>query len=238
MKRDAPELLADEPIEFAPVLVERLDPIVDRRPRFAAFIRQRNEFAFQGPRPFRGLRPPLRQVEKKVGHPVERRVLMAKNLRIGQRTDGQLMGVVRPDRETPIGFEFELELAASELFAILRAQHRREQLPVLSRPIDVEPAGVVRVRTPLQNIEPQRIVGAPHAHVIGNEVQNSAEPLAAEGVDHRCEVRLPPEFGVELVVIDDVIAVRAAGPGFEDRRKVDDDSRRAAPSRARSPPPR
>ena len=68
MKRDAPELLADEPIEFAPVLVERLDPIIDRRPRFFAVIGQRNEFAFQGPRPFRDLRPPLRQVEKKVRH--------------------------------------------------------------------------------------------------------------------------------------------------------------------------
>ena len=177
MKRNAPELLADEPIEFAPVLVERLDPIVDCRPRFPAFIRQRNEFAFQAPRPFRCLRPPLRQVEKKVGHPVERRVLMAKNLRIGQRADGELMGVVRPDRETPIGFEFELELAASELFSPYCAPSTgASSFPVLSRPIDVEPAGVVRVRTPLQNIEPQRIVGAPHAHVIGNEVQNSAEP--------------------------------------------------------------
>ena len=221
VKRDAPELLADEPIEFAPVLVERLDPIIDRRPRFFAVIGQRNEFAFQGPRPFRDLRPPLRQVEKKVGHAIQRWVLVAKNLRIGQRTDGQLMGVVRPDRETPVRFEFELELAASELFAILRAQHRREQLPVLSRPIDVEPASVVGVRTPLQNIEPQRIVGAPHAHVIGNEVQNSAEPLTAEGFDHRCKVRLRPKFRIELIVIGDVIAVRAAGPRFEERRKID-----------------
>ena len=40
------------------------------------------------------------------------------------------------------------------------------------------------LRTPLQDVEPQRIIGAPHAHVVGNEIQNSSEPLTPESFDH------------------------------------------------------
>ena len=131
------------------------------------------------------------------------------------------MSVIGPDGETSVGFEMELEFPRSQLLAILRAEHRREQLAVLSRPVDVEPAGILGIGTPLQNIEPQRIVGAPDAHVIGHDVQNSPEPVIAEGVDHRREIILRPEFRIQLVMIGDVIAVHAARPRLEDRREVD-----------------
>ena len=229
MKRHAPQLLADEPIELAPVLVEPLDPALDRRPRFAAFVDQRDEFAFQGPRSFRHLRAPLRKVEKKVGHLVQRRVRVAKNLRVSQRTDRQLMRVIGPDGETSVALELEPQLAAPELFPVLRAEHRRQKLALLRRPIDVEPTRILGMRAPLQNIEPQRVVGAPHAHVVGNDIEDSAEPLAAEGFDHCREVGLRPEFRVQLIVISDVIAVQAAGSRFKDRRKID----MTDPSRAR-----
>src|SRR5580704_8325788 len=100
---------------------------------------------------------------------------MTQNLRKGQGVDRQLVSVIGPDGKTSVGFETELEFSRSELFAILRAKHRREQLAVLRRPVDVEPAGILRIGTPLENIEPQRIVGAPDAHVIGHNVKNAPE---------------------------------------------------------------
>ena len=221
IKGDAPELVADQPIKFAPVAVELLDPSVDRSADAFIFVGERNELALQRARPLRHLRAPLRQVEKKVGHPVQRRVLMPEDEREGQRVDRQLVSIIGPDGETSVLFEMELEFSRSQLFAILRAKHRREQLAVLSRPVDVEPAGILGVGTPLQNIEPQRIVGAPDAHVIGHNVQDSPEPVIAEGFDHRREIILRPEFRIQLVVIGDVIAVHAAWSRLEDRREVD-----------------
>ena len=220
-KGDAPELLTDEPIKFAPVAVELLNPGFDRRARAVILVGERNEFALQRARPLRHLRAPLGQVEKEVGHPVQRRVLTTKDARKGQRVDRQLVSVIGPDGETSVLFEMELEFPRSQLFAILRAKHRREQLAVLSRPVDVEPAGILGIGTPFQNIEPQRIVGAPDAHVIGHDVQNSPEPVIAEGVDHRREIIFRPEFRIQLVMIGDVVAVHAAWSRLEDRREVD-----------------
>ena len=131
------------------------------------------------------------------------------------------MRIIGPDGETSVGFETQFQFPRSQLLAILRAKHGREQLAVLGRPVDVEPAGILGIGTPLQNIEPQRIVGAPDAHVIGHDVQDSPEAVSAEGLDHRPEIFLRPEFRIELVMIGDVIAVHAARARLEDRREID-----------------
>ena len=146
---------------------------------------------------------------------------MAEDRGIGQRADRQFMLVIGPDGEAPVAFELELELARPQFLAILRAKHRREQLALLSGPVDVEPARISGLRPPFQNVEPQRIVGAPYAHMVGDDVENPPEPLAAKGFDHRRIVGLGPEFGIELIVIRDVIAVHAARPRLEDGRQID-----------------
>src|ERR1700722_18682838 len=220
-KGDAPELVADQPIKLAPVAVKLLDPGFDRSADAFILVGERNELALERARSLRHLRSPLRQVEKKIGHPVQRRVLTPEDKREGLRMDWQLVRVVGPDGETSVLFETEFKFPRSQLFAILRAKHRREQLAVLRRPVDVEPAGILGVGTPLQNIEPQRIVGAPDAPVIGHDVQDPPEPLIAEGVDHRREIILRPEFRIQLVVVGDVVAVDAARTRLEDRREVD-----------------
>ena len=115
----------------------------------------------------------------------------------------------------------QLEFSRSQLFAILRAKHRRQQLAVLSRPVDIEPAGILGIGSPLENIEPQRIVGAPNAYVIGNDVEDSPKPAIAEGLDHRREIVFRAQLRIQLVMIGNVIAVHAARPRLEDRREID-----------------
>src|ERR1700722_2512654 len=129
-KGDAPELVADQPIKLAPVAVELFHASVDRSADAFILVGERNELALERARSLRHLRSPLRQVEKKVGHPVQRRVLMPEDEREGERVDRQLVRIVGPDSETSVLFEMELEFSRSQRFAILRAKHRTEQLAV------------------------------------------------------------------------------------------------------------
>jgi hypothetical protein len=57
-------------------------------------------------------------------------------------------------------------------------------------------------------------------HVVGHDVGDDAQPGARDGGNQRIEVAARAELGVERPVIDDVVAVAAAGPGTEPRRGV------------------
>ena len=115
------------------------------------------------------------------------------------------------------------------------AEHRHEQLVVqvaaMRLPIDVEPAGVGRLRAPLEHVEPERVVGAADAHVIRHEIDEQLQICARERRDHRIELNRQPELRVQRVVRHDVVAVHAAGPRLQDRRRVD--VRDAEPSQVR-----
>ena len=67
------------------------------------------------------------------------------------------------------------------------------------------------VRPPFEHVEPERIVGAANAHVVRHEIEDLAEPVLAECVGHRREVSVRSELRIKRVVVDDVVAVRAAG---------------------------
>ena len=45
--------------------------------------------------------------------------------------------------------------------------------------------------------------------------------MAAKHVDHPAQRFLAAEFRIDLVVVDDVVAVRGAGAGFQQRRGVE-----------------
>jgi hypothetical protein len=57
-------------------------------------------------------------------------------------------------------------------------------------------------------------------HVVGHDVGDDAEPGARGSGNQRIEVLARAELGVERPVIDDVVAVPAAGPGAEPGRGV------------------
>ena len=142
-----------------------------------------------------------------------------------QRADGQLVAVVRPHRETTVGrVELEREVARLERHPVLVAQQGDEQLAPevgsIRIPVDVEPARVVGVLPPFEHVEPQSVVGAAHPHVVGYEVEHVLEPRGRQRRDQPLEARLPPELGVEAVVVDDVVAVGAARMGCQVGRGV------------------
>ena len=149
----------------------------------------------------------------------------AQRVAIGQRADRQLVMVVGPHGEVPGSLvELQHELAGIELDAVLIAEHGHEQLVVqvtaMRLPIDVEPARVSRLRAPLEHVEPQWIVGSADAHVVRHEIEKDLEAGARERSDHGVELRRRAELGVQRIVRDDVVAVRAAGPRLQDRRRV------------------
>ena len=151
---------------------------------------------------------------------------VAEHLAIGERADRQLVSIVGPYGELAGGFvELEHELARVELDAVLIAEHRHQQLLVqvaaIRLPIDVEPPRVAGVGAPLEHVEPQRVVGAADSHVIRHEVEQDLQPRGLERGDHRIELRCVAELRVQQVVRNDVIAVRATGPRFQDRRGID-----------------
>jgi hypothetical protein len=59
-----------------------------------------------------------------------------------------------------------------------------------------------------------------HRHVVGDEVEDEAQVGAGERFDQPAEGRLAPELGIELIEIDDVVAVQAAGARLEKGRRV------------------
>ncbi len=165
---------------------------------FAISPHERRQFRLEFERPPGHLGTPLRQVEKSVRHHIEGFSLVAENERIGQGTDRKLVLVVGPHGEGAV-LELERELPAPQGFAVLLAEHRREQLALtcpFSRPVDVEPSGIARLGAPFEHVEPQRVVGAADSHMVGDKVQQATEALAAKRLDHRSKLRLRPELRI------------------------------------------
>ncbi len=128
---------------------------------------------------------------------------------------------VGPDREAAIGLELQLQMAVAQFLSILRAENGAEQLAALRVPINVEPGGVVGMSSPFEHVEPNRIVGAADAHVVRHEIDDAADPVASIGLEHRAIVGFVAELGIELGMISDVVAMRAARPRLEERREID-----------------
>ena len=59
------------------------------------------------------------------------------------------------------------------------------------------------------------------AHVIGNEIKDQAKIVLLERVGEARESFIAAQVGIEPLVIDDVVAMRAAGPRFQERRGVE-----------------
>ncbi|OLC69970.1 MAG: hypothetical protein AUH79_00540 [Betaproteobacteria bacterium 13_1_40CM_4_64_4] len=99
----------------------------------------------------------------------------------------QIPGGARIEREAVVevahapapAFVLQLELSRFQRLAIVLAQHGKEQFP--AAPVDVEVARVRRRPAFLQHIQPPRVVGVQHAHVVGNEIGHQAHPVLAQG---------------------------------------------------------
>ena len=114
--------------------------------------------------------------------------------------------------------------SSSTHLAERRAEHRDEHLArvVGGVPVDVEPVGVRRLAAVAQQRPPRGVLRLRLAdgHVVRHDVEHDPEAVLAAGRDHRVEVGLRAELGVEPAVVDDVVAVRRAGRGLQVRRAV------------------
>src|SRR5262245_6496533 len=100
--------------------------------------------------------------------------------RVIQWTDRQLVRVIGPDGKAPFApIEFQNELPRFQYLPVLVTQDGDEQfvpqIPAIRIPIDIEPACITRFRSPFEDVQPERIVGATHSHVIWHEIENLTE---------------------------------------------------------------
>ena len=110
-----------------------------------------------------------------------------------------------------------------EFVPVLTTQHRQQKLVVqlwLKRiPINIEEVGILRCAAVLQDIAPPRRAGA-HAHVIRNNVEHNRHSMCVQVLDQCAQIIFSPDLGVQALMIDDVVAMHAAGSCLEKRRRI------------------
>ena len=123
-----------------------------------------------------------------------------------------------------VGIVLQLDLARCQRLAIGLAEDRqqhaaavpvRQQLPTRCR---TTPRAAILA--PFQHVEPPGVVGADR-HVVGHEIEDQPEAGVLQRGAQPREAFLAAELRIERVVIDDVVAVRAAGARLEERRGVE-----------------
>ena len=88
-------------------------------------------------------------------------------------------------------------------------------------PVDIERRGMRRPLAPFQHVEPPCIVGMADAHVVRHEIEDQPEAVRLERGAHPRKAFGTAEFGIELLVVDDVVAMRAARPRFQEWRRIE-----------------
>jgi hypothetical protein len=145
------------------------------------------------------------------------------HLRRLPRVDRQLLLEVLEDQH-PLA-ERELELAAFEDLAVLIAQDGQQQpiaqLRLHRRPFDVEERRGHGARAVFEQVAPPRVGRRADAHVVGDEVHHVAHALVGDGGREGVVRFASANLRVDLVVVADVVAVRAARFSREVRRRVD-----------------
>ena len=102
-------------------------------------------------------------------------------------------------------------------------QDGQQQLVFLRLPVDVEPVRELRLPALVEHrpqLPVERFRGGP-GHVVGHHVDDQPQVVPVEFGRHLAERGLPAEVRRDQRVVDDVVAVRRAGVGLQDRRQVD-----------------
>src|SRR5262249_61831908 len=89
------------------------------------------------------------------------------------------------------------------------------ELLLVRLPIDVEVGGVAAGGAIFQHIPPPAIAGVRDAHVIGHDIEDLAEMMLAERIAKLFGADRTAEFGVDTLMIEAVVTVRAAGGRLE-----------------------
>src|SRR4051812_39392879 len=135
------------------------------------------------------------------------------------------MFVVVHGERAHFGSEGQPDLCAFEGGAVVVAKDREQDLTTqllvaCGSPVDVEERRVGRGAAVLQHVVPQGVVAA-DAHVVGHDIEELAHAVVSERLYQPPVILFASEFGVQRGWVDDVVAVRATGPGFQVRRGVE-----------------
>jgi len=144
---------------------------------------------------------------------------------IALRIDRKLVLEVPRGEAARRGVVAKLDFTGLQCIAVRASKDRQQhagQPAIRDRfPIDVEGRSMRRVLAPFQHVEPPVIVGLADAHVVRHEVENEAEVVRSQRIAHARESLVAAQFGIEAVVIDDVVTVGAAGACFQKRRSIE-----------------
>jgi hypothetical protein len=117
------------------------------------------------------------------------------------------------------------ELARFEHATVVVAENGHEhgvaQLRLGRLPVDVEVGRVAARGAVLEHVPPPRVVASRDRHVVGDHVDDLSEPVCTERGDQPGMRVGAAQLGVQVGVVDDVVAMRAAGRGLEERRAVE-----------------
>ena len=98
-------------------------------------------------------------------------------------------------------------------------EYRHQHAATVGVPIDVEPRRIWGLLT-LAEHRPQRLVevlGYGDRHVVGDDVDDDADPRGRKRLTQRGESSCSTELRVDLGVVDDVVTVRRCLCGAENR---------------------
>jgi predicted transcriptional regulator len=104
------------------------------------------------------------------------------------------------------------------------AAENRQQHPGPAResvPIYIEMSRMAAVRAEFERVPPPFISRAFDTHMVWNEVDDQTHTGMPQGVAEFKETRLSAQFRTDRRMVDDVIAVSAAGPCPENGRSID-----------------
>jgi hypothetical protein len=165
----------------------------------------------------------LDEVRSVRAHPgLQRLQSPLEDARVLARGHGQQPLVVVED-ERPLT-EAQLQLALLEHHPVLIPEHRQQdlarQLVLHGMPVDVEEARVHGRGPVLEHVEPQGVEGI-DAHVVGHHVEHLPEPVLTQRGAQGRVLRAGAHLGVELLVVDAVVAVRAARARLEVGRTIE-----------------
>jgi hypothetical protein len=138
------------------------------------------------------------------------------------RREGQLVLVVAHDERAAAPLHAQLPRLedAPVVVAEDRYEHRAADL-VGTLPVDVEERRPEARRPVLEDVPPPAIRRPVYRHVVGDDVEHVSEPDAGERGDQTPERWLAAELVVQTSMVDDVVAMRAAGRRLQVWRAVE-----------------
>ena len=150
-------------------------------------------------------------------------VIMCKHCRAVLGADRQPVLAIGPHRKAFV-VGAQLQVTGGQRLGIAGAQKGHEHLAghvgAGRVPVNIEPVRVLAARPMAQHVQPQPVLVAANAHVVGHDIEDDAHVPLLQRPCERAELIQGAQFRVEHCMIHNVIAVGAARPGFEDGRQV------------------